>query len=284
VLPIGRAGGNVRLYVLDAGLQPVPIGGVGELYVAGVQLAHGYLNRAGLTAQRFVANPFGAPGERMYRTGDLARTRAGGILEFAGRVDDQVKIRGFRIELGEVESALTSCPGVAQVAVGVREDRPGDVRLVAYVVGTERLDTDLLRRHVAGLLPSYMVPGAIVALDALPVTANGKLDRRALPAPRFIATPASRGPRSRHEEVLCGLFGQVLGVPTVGVDDNFFDLGGHSLLATRLISQVRSALGVELGMHVLFESPTVAGVAERLNEAQRARPALRPRTSPKEAP
>ncbi|MFL6075226.1 MAG: amino acid adenylation domain-containing protein [Mycobacteriales bacterium] len=288
-VPIGRPGAGVAVRLLDAGLRPVPVGTAGELYVAGVQLAEGYLNRPGLTAERFVADPFGGPGERMYRTGDLARWRAGGTLEFLGRVDDQLKVRGFRLEPGEVESVLAGHPAVSRAAVVVREDRPGDSRLVGYVVGSGPDPVDLagLRRHAARLLPDHMVPAVLTELDELPVTGNGKLDRAALPAPRPAAATAGRRPRTRTEEVLCGLFGQLLGVPGVGIDDNFFDLGGHSLLATRLISHVRSALGAELTMTVLFEHPTVAGVAERLTRNQYAhtapRPALRSRTRPREA-
>ncbi|MDX3234008.1 amino acid adenylation domain-containing protein, partial [Streptomyces sp. ME19-01-6] len=275
-VPIGRPIENTRAYVLDGDLRPVPPGSVGELYIAGAGLARGYVNRPELTAERFVADPFGPPGSRMYRSGDLARWRADGQLEFIGRADAQVKMRGFRIEPAEIEAALVGHPAVAQ-AVGVtREVQSGEVRLVAYVVPVtgESLDPAEVRRHLRERLPEYMVPSAITVLDAIPLTPNGKVDRKALPAPDF-GTAGGRAPRSPQEEVLCELFADILGLPRVGIDESFFALGGHSLLATRLISRIRTVLGVELPIAVLFEAPTVAGLAERLRTADAGlRPAL----------
>ncbi|MDX2961157.1 non-ribosomal peptide synthase/polyketide synthase [Streptomyces acidiscabies] len=279
---IGTAIPDLRTYVLDRHLKLVPPGVVGELYVAGAGLARGYLNRPGLSAERFVADPFGGSGTRMYRTGDLVRRRTDGVLEYAGRADDQVKVRGFRIELGEIEAALAAHPEVAQVAVLARQDRADDTRLVAYMVGGTAPDD--LRAHLRGRLPEHMVPAAFVALDALPLTVNGKLDRAALPAPDLTPTESGRAPRTPREQILCDLFAEVLGVAQVGPDDDFFDLGGHSLLATRLVARVRAALGVELELRALFESPSVAGVAASLGTAGEARPALVPAARPERLP
>ncbi|MEV5576516.1 amino acid adenylation domain-containing protein, partial [Spirillospora sp. NPDC052269] len=270
VLPIGGPRDGVQVFVLDGCLRPVPPGVAGELYVAGRGLARGYLDRPGLTAERFVACPFGG---RMYRTGDLVRWDRDGRLVFVGRVDDQVKIRGFRIEPAEIEAVLTSHPEIAQATVVAREDRPGDKRLVAYLVGTAD-DVMSVREFAAERLPDYMLPAAMVVLDELPLTANGKVDRTALPAPDLTSTSSGRAPRTPQEEILCRLFAEVLGISQVSLDDRFFEIGGDSLLATRLASRARAVLGVELSVRALFETPSVAGLAGRLDELGSVRPSV----------
>ncbi|MFH8500511.1 amino acid adenylation domain-containing protein, partial [Streptomyces coeruleorubidus] len=293
-VPIGRPMDGMRTYVLDHRLALVPPGTVGELYLAGTGLARGYAHLPGLTAERFVADPFaaayGLSGARMYRTGDLARRRPDGQLEFAGRVDDQVKVRGFRVELGEVEAALLGHPDVARTVAAVKEDGSGDKHLIGYVVperggrrgpapdgAPEPVDTAAILRHARTVLPEHAVPSAIVLLGTLPLTANGKLDRAALPHPGPVAAArVGRAPRSPREHVLCALFAEILGLPDVTIDDNFFALGGHSLLATRLASRVRSELGVELGMAELYAAQTVEALARELPEAGgRPRPPVR---------
>ncbi|MFG3053065.1 amino acid adenylation domain-containing protein [Kitasatospora sp. NPDC048239] len=280
---VGRPIGNTRVYVLDARLRPVPAGVPGELYIAGPGLARGYGNRPALTASRFTADPFGAPGGRMYRTGDLVRHRPDGSLDYLGRDDDQVKIRGFRVEPGEVEAALAALPGIARAAVLARPAAAGAKRLVGYVVAAPGAVADpaALRTALAEALPEYMVPAAIVPLPALPLNVNGKLDRQALPEPgaEAFAAPAGRAPRTEGEAVICGVYADVLGLPAVGIDDDFFQLGGHSLLATRVIGRLRAALGSEVAVRDLFESRTPAAFAARLDGAATGRtaPAARPR-------
>ena len=229
------------MFVLDGWLRPVPVGVVGELYVAGAGVGVGYWRRAGLTGSRFVACPFGAPGQRMYRTGDLVSWGADGQLRYLGRADEQVKIRGYRIELAEVQAALAGLDGVKQAVVIAREDRPGDKRLVGYVTGTT--DSAEVRAQLGERLPAYMVPMAVVAIEALPLTPSGKIDRRALPAPEYTDADHYRAPTSAVEEILVGIYARVLGAERVGVDDSFFELGGDSLSAMRLIAAVNSATG-----------------------------------------
>jgi pristinamycin I synthase-3/4 len=286
--PIGRPLSNTRVYVLDERLEPVPVGVGGELYIAGAGLARGYLGRPGLTSERFVASPYGEPGTRMYRSGDLVRWRKDGNLEFLGRIDQQVKVRGYRIELGEIEAALREQEGVRDAVVVAREDQPGEKRLVGYVVGNSgwRVDIGLLRRALERKLPGYMVPAAVVVLESLPLTPNGKLDRKGLPVPEWGGGEGYRAPRTPEEEILCGLFADVLGLERVGLDDDFFTLGGHSLLATRLVSRIRAVLGVELAIRTLFESPSVGQLNPRLREgiSERASAPLERQDRPERLP
>ncbi|QIS20127.1 non-ribosomal peptide synthetase [Nocardia terpenica] len=277
---VGRAIPDQRTYVLDSRLRPVPPGAAGDLYLGGGGQARGYHRRAGLTAARFVANPFGAPGETLYRTGDIARWTADGELEYLGRGDDQVQIRGFRVEPGEIAAALLRHPRVRDAAVVVR----GEQRLTAYLVAdTDPPSAAELREFLRDLLPDYMIPAAFVALPVLPLTTNGKLDRRALPEPELPRAGARRAPRTPVEATLCELYAGVLGVPEVGPDDDFFDLGGHSLSAIKLTSKIKAEFGIQLGIRDLFDARTVAVVAERLaGSALATRPPLvrRPDTGP----
>ena len=274
-VPIGRPIANTEIYLLDAHGQPVPIGVPGELHIGGAGLARGYLNQPELTAEKFIPHPFqAAAGARLYKTGDLARYRADGALEFLGRADTQVKLRGFRIELGEIETALAAHQAVREAVVAVREDAPGDQRLVAYVVpaGAETPTPAALRAFLQATLPDYMLPSAVVTLPALPLTPSGKVDRRALPAPD-LGEPeggASLAPRTPVEEVLAGIWADVLGRERVGVADNFFELGGHSLLATRVMARVCDLFQVEMPLRRLFETPTVAGLAKGIEITRRA--------------
>ncbi|MFJ9619623.1 amino acid adenylation domain-containing protein [Streptomyces noursei] len=267
---VGRPVHNTGIRVLDRRLRPVPVGVAGELHLTGPQLARGYLGRAALTAERFVADPYGEPGTRMYRTGDLVRWTADGVIEYLGRTDDQVKVRGFRIELGEIETALAAHPDVAQSVVVAREGRAGGKQLIGYVVpdpGATAPDTAELRELLSRTLPDYMVPTVVVALDALPMTSSRKVDRKALPAPDpalFASAAARVAPRNTLEETLAGIWMQVLRLDGVGVTDNFFELGGNSILSIQVISRVRKTFGIELSARALFDRPTIAGFAEQV--------------------
>jgi amino acid adenylation domain-containing protein len=267
-VPIGRPIAGTRCRVLDGHGQPVPIGVVGELHLGGAGLARGYLNRPELTAERFVTDPL-RPGERLYRTGDLARYLPDGTIDFVGRVDHQVKLRGLRIEPGEIEAVIAACEGVSQCVAMVREDRPGLARLVAYVVGQGWREA-AVRARIGQVLPAYMVPSAIVAMPALPLTPHGKVDRRALPRPADEDAASQVAPGTPVEVVLAGLWGELLGRPRIGVHDDFFALGGHSLLGSQLIARVRSRYGVTLPLRALFDTPTIAGLATRVEAALRA--------------
>uniref|UniRef100_UPI0013D20445 non-ribosomal peptide synthetase n=1 Tax=Myxococcus eversor TaxID=2709661 RepID=UPI0013D20445 len=268
-VPIGAPLSNSSAFVLDSSFQPAPPGVPGELFVGGDGLAWGYLNRADLTAERFVPHPFSStPGSRLYRTGDRVRWLADGTLEFLGRSDFQVKVRGFRIELGEVEAAVRLFSGIQEAVVLAREDVPGDKRLVAYFTSAESsVDTSALRAFLLQRLPEYMVPAALVSLSAFPLSANGKLDRKALPPPDFAAATSGDDfapPSTPTQTRLASIFADVLGLERVSVHGDFFELGGHSLLATQVVSRIRSTFDVELPLGELFSSPTVALLSERL--------------------
>jgi amino acid adenylation domain-containing protein len=268
IVPIGIPFANTRLYMLDQYRQPVPAGVAGELYVGGIQVARGYLNRAELTAECFVPDPFvkstaAEPDPRMYKTGDLGRWLDDGTIEFLGRNDFQVKIRGFRIELGEIEARLAEMDGVKEAAILARQDSSGDKRLVGYYTGSEELSVESLRTHLSGALPDYMVPAAFVRLEALPLTPNGKLDRKALPAPEDDAFSASayEEPQGEAEQTLAAIWSELLNIEKIGRYDQFFDLGGHSLLAITLVSRIRTTMGVELQLADLFDYRTLSEIA-----------------------
>ncbi|WP_416963483.1 amino acid adenylation domain-containing protein, partial [Streptomyces sp. Agncl-13] len=284
-IPIGRPMDNTRVYVLDGALRPVPPGGSGELYLAGLGLARGYLGRGAFTAERFVACPFGAPGERMYRTGDVVTWTPDAELLFVGRADDQIKIRGFRIEPGEIAATLEAHPAVSQAVVVTRDDpgASGGLQLVAYVGATGALTAADVRTFMADRVPEFMVPAAFVILDRLPMTPNGKLDRAALPAPD-LTDERHRAPRTPREATLVRFFVELTGVDDVGIDDNFFLLGGHSLLVTRLVNRIRTELEAEVSIGVVFAGPTVAEIAEWLETAFPVRPPLRPIPRPARVP
>jgi amino acid adenylation domain-containing protein len=268
-VPIGRPIANTQVYVLDQRLEPVPVGVAGELYLGGAGLARDYLRRPELTAEKFVPHPYSAaPGERLYRTGDQVRWLADGTLEFLGRIDQQVKLRGFRVELGEIETVLNDHDAVRECVVLARADGPGDRRLVGYVVMTagQLLTPAELRAYLRERLPEYMVPGAFVQLDSLPLTTNGKVDKRSLPAPDQTADDSYLAPRTPIEEMLCGIWAGVLQTDRVSVSDSFFELGGHSLMATQLASRIREVFKVDLPLRRLFELPSVSALAAELEK------------------
>ena len=271
-VPIGRPIANTQLYVLDARMAPVAIGSPGELYIGGVGVGRGYWRRPDITDQRFVADPYGQPGSRMYRTGDLARWRSDGNIEYLGRLDHQVKIRGFRIELGEIESQLLHHPAVRESVVVVRQDVPGDTRLVAYIAAHPGVTPPApleIRTYLARFLPEYMVPSAFVVLDALPLSPNGKVDRKALPAPDRASAASLEpfaAPRTQTELELAQIWGQVLLIDRVGIHDNFFDLGGHSLLTVRLSSEIDTAFKQDHPINFIYKYPTVHQMAAILEE------------------
>ena len=275
--PIGRPIDNLQIYILDGQLQPVPVGTVGEVHIAGQGLARGYLNRPDLNTAKFVANPFGrTPGEQMYKTGDLARQLADGQIAFVGRIDEQIKIRGYRIEPEEVVMALDQCYGVESSVVVARKDSSGDTRLIAYVVPT--LDSTLthnsLQRYLKRYLPDYMVPAAFVRLPALPTGANGKVDRASLPIPtpdNTIGDEVRVGPSTPVEERVVAILAELLGIEQVGVNDNFFFLGGHSLLGTQLIARARDSFGIELPLRTVFDSPTASQLSVEIERMLRHR-------------
>src|SRR6266540_1003360 len=271
---IGRPISNMRLYVLDGEMSPAPVGVRGDLYIAGAGLARGYLGRPELTAERFIPDLFGAEGgEKLYRTGDVGKYRPDGSIEFIGRADDQVKVRGYRIELGEVEAVLNEHPSVSQSVVVAIENERGDKRLVGYVVGVSGVSGIELKRYLRARVPEYMAPESIQVIEEMPVTSNGKIDRKRLPMVEAAGGQGGQeyvGARTPIEEILAGIFKEVLKLERVGRQDNFFEIGGHSLLATQVVSRVKSTFGVEVGVRGLFEEPTVEGFGRRVEERMRA--------------
>jgi len=270
---IGKPLANTRIYIVDQNMQPVPIGVPGEVFIGGDGLARGYLHRPDLTAERFIADPFsGKPGARLYKTGDIARWLSDGNIEYLGRGDRQVKLRGFRIELGEIESAMSKHPAARECIVLAREDVPGDKRLAAYVVlkAGQTVEAAEWRRFLAGSLPEYMIPAAFVTLPSMPLTPNGKIDKRALPVPQKPdqkVEDVTAAPASPTEETLAQIWREVLRIDRVGVRDNFFSLGGHSLLVTQVMSRVQEAFQVSMTMRQFFEAPTISSLAVVIEEA-----------------
>ncbi|WP_143288381.1 thioesterase domain-containing protein, partial [Calothrix rhizosoleniae] len=249
-------------YILDSHLQPVPVGVPGELYIGGDGLARGYLNRPQLTSEKFILNPFDdSKSERLYKTGDLTRYLRDGNIEFLGRIDNQVKIRGFRIELGEIEAVLATHPQVNQTVVIATEENTGNKRLVAYVVINSEITTQQLREYLKAQLPDYMVPSVFVTLESLPVTPNGKVDRKALPVPEIERDVEYVAPRTKVEEIIANIFAQVLELENIGIYDNFFELGGHSLLAFHLMSEIQKRFQKKLPLATLFQNPTIKQLA-----------------------
>jgi acyl carrier protein len=270
-ITIGRPIANTTIYILDAHLQPVPIGVPGELHIGGAGVARGYFNRPELTAEKFIPDPFDPASEgRLYKTGDVCRYRPNGELEFIGRIDDQVKIRGFRIELGEIETRLGQHPAVQEAIVLAREDIPGDKRLVAYLIAKRdaTLSLDHLRHYLQEYLPEYMIPSAFVVLEQFPLTPNGKVDRRALPIPDPQSSRSQSsilGPRTPTEATLLAIWSEVLRISPISVEDDFFKLGGHSLLAIQVISRIGRAFNREIQLQSLFEHSTIAQLAEYID-------------------
>jgi acyl-coenzyme A synthetase/AMP-(fatty) acid ligase len=275
LVPIGRPIANIQIHLLNAYLQPVPMGAPGELYIGGIGLARGYWHRAALTAERFVPDPFSQePGRRLYRTGDLARYRTDGAIEFLGRLDQQVKVRGFRIELGEIEHTLEQQAAVREAVVLVREDTPDNKRLVAYLVPTtpDAFSWNDVRAGLQEHLPNYMVPTIHLVLENFPLTPNGKVDRRALPAPDTAALKQGQSyvaPRTSLEELLAQIWSELLGQTNVGIYDSFFELGGHSLLATQVVSRIKQSISIDLPIRMLFESPRIIDLSPQIEVLQR---------------